>query len=338
MEPISQKCDVLSCIQPSGVVHLGNYFGAIKNWVQLQDTHNCIFGIVDLHAMTEKHDPVELKKHTNQMMIDLITCGIDPQKSTLFVQSLVPEHVELSWILGTLASYGEVSRQVQFKEKSKRKKEEAISVGLFSYPLLQAADILIYRAKEVPVGQDQKQHLELTRNIAERFNSRYGDFFPIPEPRYSETPKLMSLADPTKKMSKNLGAKHYIGLFETEKSVRKKVAAAITDSGELEKGKMSPGVETLFALLGQTSQQSDYISLRNDFLSGNLKYQHLKEAVANAMVELTTEMRQRRAEAEADISLINDSIREMSIHARKLAQETLYEVKQRVGIKNLSHF
>ena len=332
------ECDVMSAIQPTGELHIGKYFGAVKNWVTLQEKKRCIYGIVDFHAMTGDYNQSQLQTTTNQMMIDLIACGLDPKKSTLFVQSLVPEHTELAWILGVVTSFGDLSRQTQFKSKRQGNSEESISAGLFNYPLLQAADILIYRAEEVPVGQDQKQHLELCRDIARKFNNKFGEVFPIPEPKFSSTPKIMSLADPTKKMSSSLGEKHFISIFEEENSLRKKVMDAKTDSGDEKEGEMSLGVKNLFNLLGACEKDAELISLTNDFNSGQLKYKLLKETLADALVELSTEMRKRRSEVETDVSLLNDTIREMSREARALAQDTLYEVKQRVGVKSVSHF
>ena len=229
---MSAQKTVLSCIQPTGEMHLGNYFGAVRNWVDLQESgeYRCFFGAVDLHAMTVAYDPKVLKKNAENMLIDLLAAGIEPGKSTLFIQSLVPEHTELYWIFSCLTSYGDLTRQTQFKDKSEQVSDSAdnfISAGLFTYPTLQAADILVYRAGFVPVGKDQDQHLELSRTIALRFNRQFGeDFFPEPQALSTETPKLMSPADPLKKMSKSLGPKHYIGLFEDEKSVRNKIKRA----------------------------------------------------------------------------------------------------------------
>ena len=197
---------------------------------------------------------------------------------------------------------------------------------------------MIYRAEEVPVGQDQKQHLELCREVARKFNNKYGDFFPIPEPKFTSTPKIMSLADPTKKMSSSLGEKHFISVFEEENSLRKKVMNAVTDSGDERAGEMSPGVKNLFNLLIACEEKTAHDSLMKDFESGNLQYQILKETLADSLVKCSTEMQQRREEVRADVSLLNDTIREMSREARALAQDTLYEVKQRVGVKNVSHF
>ena len=248
------KKRVLSCIQPTGEIHIGNYFGAVKNWVDIQDRYDCVYGVVDLHAMTMPYDPKTLQDNTTQMFIDLLACGIDPAKSVLFVQSLVPQHTELTWIFNCVTSFGELSRMTQFKDKTDQLEESGgkkgfISAGLFTYPVLQAADILIYKANFVPVGKDQEQHLELSRNIAVRFNNQFGEYFPEPAPLFTEVPKLMSLADPTKKMSKSLGDKHYISLFETEDSIRKKVKTAVTDTGGQPGGEMSPGVANLFTII-----------------------------------------------------------------------------------------
>lgn len=220
---------VLSCIQPTGDMHLGNYFGAVKNWVTLQDSgkYKTVYGVVDLHAMTMPYDPRQLKTNTENLVIDLLAAGLQPGKSTVFVQSLVPEHTELYWIFSCITPYGDLTRQTQFKDKSEQVSERSddfISAGLFTYPTLQAADILVYRAGYVPVGRDQEQHLELSRDIARRFNQTFGEeLFPEPKVLSTETPKLRSLASPDKKMSKSLGPKHYIGLFEEEVSVRKKI-------------------------------------------------------------------------------------------------------------------
>ena len=221
------KKRVLSCIQPTGEIHIGNYFGAVKNWVDIQDKYDCTYGVVDLHAITMPYDPLELKENTYRMALDLMVCGLDPEKTVIFIQSLVPEHTELAWIFNCIASFGELTRMTQFKDKTEQvetgRKGSFVSAGLFTYPILQAADILIYKADFVPVGRDQVQHLELSRNIAVRFNNQFGTYFPEPHPLLTETPKLVSLADPTKKMSKSLGDKHFVGLFEEEESIRKKI-------------------------------------------------------------------------------------------------------------------
>lgn len=210
------KKQVLSCIQPTGHMHFGNYFGAVKNWVDLQKDYSCVYGIVDYHAMTMPYDAKKLRNNTWELVFNLLAVGIKPEH--LFVQSLVPEHTELCWIFNCFCSYGQLSRMTQFKDKSAKsqgEREGFISAGLLDYPVLQTADILIYKADFVPVGKDQEQHLELARNIAQRFNNQVGkEYFVLPEALYTETPKIMSTADPSRKMSKSAGEKHYINVFE----------------------------------------------------------------------------------------------------------------------------
>lgn len=330
------KKRVLSCIQPTGEVHLGNYFGAIKNWVNIQDKYECFYGVVDLHAMTMPYDPKTLKQNTLKMVAELLACGIDPEKSVLFVQSLVPQHTELAWIFNCVASYGELSRMTQFKDKSEQiegyGKGSFITAGLFTYPVLQAADILIYLADFVPVGRDQVQHLELSRNIAVRFNNQFGQLFPEPSPLLTEIPKLASLADPTKKMSKSLGEKHYIGLFEEEASLRKKVRSAVTDTGGTQGEQMSPGVENLFNLIKACEKTDAYNSLMADFHAGNLKYKDLKETVADALVELVAPFREKKQELMKD----RDHVEKMAVlyseKAQEAASKTMKEVRKLTGL------
>lgn len=330
---------VLSAIQPSGEIHLGNYFGAIKNWVDLQNSdYRCIYGIVDLHAITMPYQPEQLKRNTEQMAIDLLACGIETDKAILFIQSLIPEHAELAWIFNCIASYGDLTRQTQFKDKSdqlseKQTGDKFISAGLFTYPVLQAADILLYKADFVPVGKDQEQHLELSRTIAERFNSRFGEIFPQPQVLSTETPKIRSLADPTKKMGKSLGEKHVVGLFEDEAIIRKKVRSAVTDSGEAnESGEMSAGVANLFLLLKACGKTEVADELLNEYNNGNRQYAPLKAAVADALVEMTGEFRMRRAEYMSDKKAVMNRVRESSQRAREIASATLKEVRRLTGL------
>ena len=327
---------VVSGIRSTGNLHLGNYFGAVKNWVKIQDTYECFYGVVDLHAMTMPYDPKKLKENSLQMIAELLACGIDPQKSILFLQSLVPEHTELTWIFNCVTSYGELSRMTQFKDKSEQVESSGkgsfISAGLFTYPVLQAADILVYQANYVPVGRDQVQHLELSRNIAVRFNRQFGDFFPEPEPLLTEIPKLVSLADPEKKMSKSLGEKHYVGLFEAEDSMRKKVRSAVTDSGDPKSGTMSPGVENLFNLIKACEKEDAWEVMMEQFKNGTLRYKDLKDTVADALVEIATPFRKKKQELMSDKGQIEKLAVELSEKARAVASVTISEVRKLTGL------
>jgi tryptophanyl-tRNA synthetase len=334
---MTSKGIILSGIQPTGELHIGNYFGAIANWVRLQGDYTCFYTVVDLHAMTMPYNPENLRRNTEQMLIDLLACGLDPARSTIFIQSLVPEHTELTWILGCLCSYGDLTRQTQFKEKSEQAeaqtKDKFISAGLFTYPVLQAADILIYRANFVPVGRDQKQHLELTRDIAQRFNTQFGEYFPLPDVLFTDTPKIQSLSDPTRKMSKQFGPKNYVGLFEDEGSIRAKVRAAVTDTGVLPPGtEMSEGVENLFGLLRACGGREQAEALLNEYRSGNRRYAPLKDAVADALVKFLQPLRARREQLMQDRSEALKTTREMTEHARETARETLRGARKLAGL------
>ena len=338
---MSQRKRVFSGIQPTAVMTIGNYFGAVKNWVRLQDECESIYCVVDLHAMTRPYEAEELRASSRDMFVSLLAAGLDPERCTVFIQSTVPEHTELCWVLVTLASLGDLSRMTQFKEKSGQGPEEEdgdeggdgdfVSAGLLFYPVLQAADILAYRAHYVPVGQDQAQHLELSRGLARRFNSRFGEVFPEPETLVTEVPKVLSTADPTKKMSKSLGPKHYIGLFEDEESVRQKVRSAVTDSGDTPPGEVSPGIENLLTLLSACGRSEAADTMRADYLNGSLRYVDLKGETAEALVELTSGMRARRDEILRQETKLDDRIFEMATKARSMASETLALVREKAG-------
>jgi tryptophanyl-tRNA synthetase len=330
----AMKSRVLSCIQPTSEMHFGNYFGAVKNWVTLQDSYDCVYGVVDYHAITMPWDPETLRRNTLNMAIDLMACGIDPDKSTLFIQSLVPEHAELAWILNCYCSYGELQRMTQFKDKSESDKLQEtgtiVSTGLFTYPVLQAADILIYKADYVPVGKDQEQHLELSRNIANRFNHKHGEYFKEPKALFTDVPKLLSLADPDKKMSKSLGDNHVVRLFEEETSIRKKVKSAVTDVGS-KTDKMSAGVANLFELLKACERMDAHTALMGDYQAGTLKYSDLKQHVADGLVALSQQFIARRADMMATSTHIEAQLQDTSQKARAIAQITLAEVRELVG-------
>ena len=337
MEKQKRK-QVLSGIQPTGNLHLGRYFGAIRNWVDLQDSYDCIYSVVNYHAMTMPFDPVSLKKQTWEVVFDLIAVGVKP--SNIFIQSMVPEHTELAWIFNCISSYGEVSRMTQFKDKSQqineKSKDAFISTGLFTYPVLQAADILIYRADYVPVGKDQDQHLELSRNIASRFNAIVGkEYFVLPEPLYTQTPKVMSTSDPSKKMSASLGPKHHINVFDNPDVIRKQIKTAVTDSGDTPAGQLSSGVENLFSLLDAAGGGEISASLRSDAVAGNLQYGKLKEAVADKIIGMTDAFREKRREINNDQISFMHQVELSSATIRKQAQSTLTEVKDLIGLHNV---
>ena len=328
---------VLSAIQPTGDIHLGNYFGAVANWVRLQQDYRCIYGVVDYHAMTMPYDPVKLRNNTWELIINLMAVGVKPEN--LFVQSLVPEHTELTWIFNCFCSYGQLTRMTQFKDKSNQlgemSKDDFISVGLLDYPVLQAADILIYRADYVPVGKDQEQHLELSRDIAQRFNAQVKkEYFVLPEGLYTETPKIKSKADPSRKMSKSAGEKHYISLFAEETVVRKQIKSAVTDTGETSDS-MSEGVANLFEMIKASGAMEVYDSLMGEYQKGSLKYAELKEATANVIVDLLQVFKNNKATINEDKRAIKDQVKASSEQIRKRAQETIREVKELTGLLNV---
>lgn len=326
------KPTVLSGIQPTGTTHIGNYFGAVKNYVALQAQYNCFYCIVDYHAITIEHDPAELQRNTLQMAFDLLACGLEPTQCVLFVQSQVPEHTELAWILNAVTSYGDLQRMTQFKEKGEG--QEFVSCGLFTYPVLQAADILIYKASKVPVGEDQVQHIELTRRIARRFNARFGEIFPEPDALLTEAPRLMSPADPERKMSKSLGPKHYIALSEPEASIREKIKTAVTDMGpKTDSGEKSPGVANLFLLLKLSAPPEIYQQFEADYAKGTLKYEPLKRAVADHLVRVLEPIRARREQLKE--SEVRDILYEGARKARAVARKTLEEARGRIGVGRL---
>lgn len=332
------KKRVLSCIQPTGDMHFGNYFGAVKNWVDLQEKYQCFYGVVDYHAMTMPYNPKKLRENTWALLFNLMATGVKAEN--LFIQSLVPEHTELGWIFNCFASYGRVTRMTQFKDKSSKNDEMGdagfISVGLFDYPVLQAADILIYKADFVPVGKDQDQHLELARSIASRFNEQVGkEYFVLPETLHTETPSIKSTADPTSKMSKSAGEKHYINVFSDEAKIRKQVRSAVTDTGETTEGEMSSGVANLFELLKAAGSMEAHASLMKNYTTGDLRYVDLKDATADALVALSNGFRERLAQLNADKKAVKEQIKASSVEIRKEAQQTLYEVKELTGLSNV---
>jgi len=330
---MSNKPVVLSGCQPSGQLTLGNYMGALKQWASMQDDYDCLYMIVDLHAITVRQDPKQLAEACLDGLSLYLACGIDPQKSTLFLQSHVPEHAQLSWVLNCYAQMGELNRMTQFKDKS-AKNENNINVGLYSYPVLQAADILLYQADKVPVGEDQKQHLELTRDIATRVNNLYGDVFRLPDPYIPDFgARIMSLQEPEKKMSKSdNNPNNFIGLLEDPKKLAKKIKRAVTDSDEQANIYFNPtekpGVSNLLTLLSLATGKS-IKELEPEYT--DKMYGHLKGDVADAVVALLEPIQARYAEIRADRAYLDDVMRQGAEKASARAAETLAKVYKAVG-------
>lgn len=329
---------ILSCIQPTGDMHLGNYFGAVKNYVDLQSQYDCHYGIVDYHAITMPTDYKKLRNNTWDLVTNLVAVGV--KEENIFVQSLIPEHAELGWIFNCFCSFGRLKLMTQFKDKSQdsktKSKDSFISAGLFDYPVLQAADILIYKADAVPVGDDQDQHLELTREIAQRFNTLVGkEYFVLPQTIHTQTPRIKSTADPTRKMSKSAGEKHYINVFGEENRIRKQIKSAVTDAGDTPEGEMSIGVSNLFEILKASGAQDAHDSLMDDHTAGSLKYVDLKEAVANAVVDIVTPFQHKKEELKQEKRALKDRIKASSMEIRKKAQQTVSEVKDLTGLLNV---
>ena len=329
----SQKPIVLSGCQPSGQLTLGNYLGALRQWVSLQQTHDCLYMIVDLHAITVRQDPTALNKACLDGLALYLACGIDPKKSTLFMQSHVPEHAQLGWVLNCYTQMGELNRMTQFKEKS-QKNQSNVNVGLYAYPILQAADILLYQANEVPVGEDQKQHLELTRDIATRFNNIYGDVFTMPEPTIpKDGARVMSLQEPNKKMSKSdPNENNFVGLLEDTKKLTKKIKRAVTDSDEQANiyfdAEQKPGVSNLLSLLSATTGQSieRLVPQYSDKMYG-----HLKGDVAEAVVALLSPIQTEYARIREDLPYLHEVMHQGSAKAREKASDTLNKVYKALG-------
>ncbi|AVI65496.1 tryptophan--tRNA ligase [Shewanella sp. WE21] len=325
---------VLSGAQPSGELTIGNYMGALRQWVAMQDSHDCLYCVVDLHAITVRQDPKALREACLDTLALYLACGVDPKKSTVFIQSQVPQHTQLGWALNCYTQMGELSRMTQFKDKS-QKHANNINVGLFGYPVLMAADILIYQANEIPVGQDQKQHLELTRDIATRFNNAYGDTFTIPEPFIPELgAKVMSLQEPLKKMSKSDDNRNnVIGLLEDPKSVLKKLKKAMTDSDEPPVVRFDvdnkPGVSNLLSLMSGVTGQS-IASLEAEF-EGKM-YGHLKGVAGEAVVSMLEPLQERYRAIRSDRAYLDQVMKAGAQSAQARAEVTLKKVYEKIGL------
>jgi tryptophanyl-tRNA synthetase len=321
---------IFSGIQPTGLVHLGNYLGAIRNWVDLQYKHESFFCIVDYHAITIPYDPSKMQEMIFNAAVINMAAGLDPNASSIFVQSHVPEHTELAWILNSVTGLGWLERMTQFKDKSSLFGGN-VTAGIFNYPVLQAADILLYKADLVPVGEDQLQHLELTRDIARRFNSTYGETFPEPAAALTGAARIMALNDPEKKMSKSIPGS-YIALSDPPEAIRKLIMRAVTDVGPKPEGEMSPGVANLFRILREVGPIGLVKELTQAYDEGTLRYSDLKQAVADQVIETLKPIQEARCELLNKPNYVKDILRKGSDQARTYARETMREVKERIGL------
>ena len=324
------KKRIFSGVQPSGVLTLGNYLGALKNWVSLQDEYECIYCAMDMHAITVRQNPADLRRRTAEVLALYIACGIDPEKSLLFVQSHVPAHAELSWVLGCSTMFGELSRMTQFKDKSQSHADN-VNAGLFTYPVLMAADILLYQTDIVPVGADQKQHIEIARDIAGRFNGVYGETFKIPEAYIPKTGmKITSLTDPTKKMSKSdPNPNSYIHIIESRDDTVRKIKRAVTDSGsEVTFSPDKPGICNLMniysAFTGKTNEE-----IEKEFAGKG--YGEFKAAVGETCADCLEPVRQKYALLVKDKAYIEGIMKNGAEKAQYLARKTLSKVYRKVG-------
>ena len=322
---------ILSGIQPTGDFTLGNYLGALQNWVKLQEDFRCVYSVVDLHALTVRQQPKELRENTLSALAMLLAVGIDPEKSVLFIQSHVPLHAELAWVLNCYTPYGELGRMTQFKDKSELHADN-INTGLFTYPVLQAADILLYRADLVPVGADQKQHLELSRNIALRMNNAYGDVFTVPDPYIpKETGRILSLQNPTRKMSKSdANAKGYISLMDKPETIVKKFKSAVTDSdSEIAYREGKDGINNLLTIYGAVTGLS--IPQAEAQFAGK-GYGDFKLAVGEAVAEHLRPIQENYARYTADKAYLAEVYKAGAQRATGIGARTLQKVYKKVGL------
>ena len=324
---------VLSGIQPTAdSFHIGNYLGALRQWVALQDSYDAFYCVVDLHAITMQHDPAVLRRRTRVAAAQLFGAGLDPERCTVFVQSHVSEHAELAWVLGCITGFGEASRMVQFKDKSARGGPDVASVGLFTYPVLQAADILLYQTDQVPVGEDQRQHLELTRDLAQRFNRRFGDTFVVPEPYIlPDVAKIADLQDPLIKMSKSSSSPQgIIDVLEEAGSIRRKIVRSVTDAGSEVRAddEAKPGVTNLLRIYAALTGES-LDSLEQRYRGAG--YGTFKKDLAEVIVDAFTPIRERTEQILADEAELDRMLAHGAARARKVASQTMDAVRDRVG-------
>ena len=320
---------VFSGIQPSGELHLGNYLGAVRTWVELQKSYRCFYCIVDYHAITQPYEPAEMPRRVREMAIDLLACGIDPERATLFVQSAVPEHTELAWALASVTPFGELGRMTQFKDKSEHHPDN-INAGLFSYPVLQAADILLYGATRVPVGEDQRQHLELAREIVRHWNARFGDTFVEPQPLFSTTPKLLGL-DGKAKMSKSLG--NTIGLRESDKAIWDKLRTAATDPQRVRRTDPgNPDVCNIFTLHKFFSSADQQAEVRVGCTTAGIGCIDCKKVLFEGLKADLGRIAARAEQLRGMPGRIDEILAKGAERARAVARATMARVRERLGL------
>ena len=327
---INGKKVIFSGIQPSGIITLGNYIGAVKNWAALQDEYACIYSVVDMHAITVRQNPADLRRRSLETLAMIIASGVDPEKNLIFIQSHVPQHAQLSWVLNCYTMFGELSRMTQFKDKSK-KHADNINAGLFDYPVLMAADILLYQADLVPVGVDQKQHLELARNIAERFNGAYSPTFVVPDAYIPPVgAKVMSLTDPTRKMSKSdENPKSYVSIIDDEATIIKKFKSAVTDSDtEIVYKEGKDGINNLLTIYSAITDKSIEAAVAEFNGQG---YGTFKQSVGEAVAAHLKPLRETYADLLKNKDYLEKVYKESAQQASAIAQRTLQKVYKKVG-------
>ena len=322
---------IFSGIRPTGDIHIGNYLGAIKQWIELQEKNECVFCIVDLHAITTPYKPEEMQKNILESAIIYLAAGINPEKSVIFVQSQIKEHTELCWLLNTITPMGELQRMTQFKEKAK-KHPEYVNAGLFNYPILMAADILLYKAQAVPVGKDQEQHVELARSIAKKFNQKFGEIFPEPKsilPKMGA--KIMSLFDPKKKMSKSDDAKSYISLFDAPEDIQKKIMSATTDSGKTityEPAK-KPGLSNLLTIYSLLTDKP-ISNIEKQFKEKG--YGDFKKSLTKVLIDYLEPFRRKQKELLLREVYVQEILNKGKARALTIAQTTIQETREKMGL------
>ncbi len=322
---------IFSGIQPTGIIHIGNYLGAIRQWIELQEKNECIFCIVDLHALTVPFNAKNLQNSILEKVIAYLAAGVDPEKSIIFVQSQVKEHTELTWLLNTVTPVGDLTRMTQYKEKAKKFKAN-LNAGLLNYPILMAADILLYQTDIVPVGEDQKQHVELTRTIARKFNQKFGEVFKVPEVKLAKAgARIMSLQQPIKKMSKTDSPESFIGLFDEPEEIRKKIMSAVTDTGKIIKynPEKKAGISNLLMIYSLFSGKT-IVELEKKFKDRG--YAEFKKSLAELLINSLETFRRKRKELIMREVYVREILNQGTKRAKVIAQSTIQEARKKMGL------